>query len=69
MANPLFKEMNQNTNGLEQQFERFMKQMEGKNPNQMINQMLQSGQINQQQLNMAQQRAQQLSGMLKKFMR
>lgn len=69
MANPLFKEMNQNTNGLEQQFVRFMKQMEGKNPNQMINQMLQGGQINQQQLNIAQQRAQQLSGMLKKFMR
>ena len=69
MANPLFKEMNQNTNGLEQQFERFMKQMEGKDPNQMINQMLQSGQINQQQLNIAQQRAQQLSGFLRKFMR
>lgn len=69
MANPLFREMNQNVNGLEQQFEMFLKQMEGKDPNQIINQMLQSGKINQQQLNIAQQRAQQLSGMLKKFMR
>ena len=69
MANPLFRELNQNTNGLEQQFSKFMDQMQGKNPNQLINQMLQSGQINQQQLNIAQQRAQQLSGILKKFMR
>lgn len=69
MANPLFRELNQNTNGLEQQFSKFMDQMQGENPNQLINQMLQSGQINQQQLNIAQQRAQQLSGILKKFMR
>ena len=41
-----------------------MGQMQGKNPQEMINQMLTSGQLSQQQLNAVQQRAQQIAPML-----
>ena len=46
------------------QFQQFMGQMQGKNPQEMINQMLTSGQLSQQQLNAIQQRAQQIVPML-----
>lgn len=46
------------------QFQQFMDQMQGKNPQEMINQMLTSGQLSQQQLNAIQQRAQQIAPML-----
>lgn len=49
--------MNNNMMG---QFQQFMNQMKGQNPNQIINQMVQSGQITQQQLNQVQQQARQL---------
>lgn len=42
------------------QFQQFKQQMQGKNPYEEINKLLQSGAINQQQLNQAQQMAQQL---------
>lgn len=48
-------------------FGRFMQMMQGKDPKQMINAMLQSGQINQQQLNQAQQMASQMQGMFAQF--
>lgn len=51
-----------NPNQMMQQFPRFMQQMRGKDPAQIINQMVQSGQINQRQLNQVQQQAQQLQG-------
>lgn len=41
----------------------FMQQFRGQNPRDIINQMVQSGQLSQQQLNAAQQRAQQIGGM------
>ena len=47
-------------------FQRFMQQMQGKNPNEEINKLLQSGRISQQQLNQAQQMAQQFMGMFKR---
>lgn len=50
-----------------QQFPKFMQEMRGKDPNEMINQLISSGQINQQQLNQVQQQAQQMAGMFDQF--
>jgi hypothetical protein len=66
MANKLYNDMNQNAPGAGnpmQAFTNFMNQMQGKNPNDIISQMVQSGQITQQQLNEVQKKAQQMSGM------
>ena len=55
MANPLFEVLNGNRmSGMLEQFQRFRKEMEGRNPQEEINKLLQSGKINQQQLNQAQ---------------
>lgn len=48
-----------------QQFQNFRQQMQGKNPIEEINKLLQSGQISQQQLNHAQQMAQQMQSMFR----
>lgn len=64
MPNPLYNEMQKNaSNQLETVFERFMNQFRGQNPTAIINQMVQSGQISQAQLNTAQDRARQLGSM------
>ena len=47
-------------------FQKFMQQMQGINPQQEINRLLQSGQITQQQLNEAQRQAQQIMSMFKR---
>jgi hypothetical protein len=44
-------------------FQNFMQQMQGKNPHEEIAKLLQSGRISQEQLNQAQQMAQQFMGM------
>lgn len=69
MPNDLFKQMSQQNVGdpLMQNFTNFMNQMKGQNPRSIINQMVQSGQISQQQLNMVQQKAQQMSGIFGQF--
>lgn len=64
MPNPLF---NGNQNPMMQQFPRFMQMMRGKDPNAMINELVASGKVNQQQLNQVQQQAQQMSGMFDQF--
>lgn len=71
MSNPLFNILNGNgqntpTNMIEQ-FNQFRKEMSGKNPNEEINKLLLSGQINQHQLNEAQRMAQQFQMMLQNF--
>lgn len=48
-----------------QQFAQFRQQMQGKDANAMIQQMLSSGQINQQQLAQAQEMANQMRGLFK----
>lgn len=52
-------------------FQQFMQVMRGKDPNQILNQMISSGQITQQQLNQVQMQAKQMenqfSGMKKMF--
>lgn len=45
-----------------QMFPQFMNQMRGQDPNQILNQMLSSGKLNQNQLNQAQQMAKQMEG-------
>lgn len=45
-----------------QAFQQFMGQMRGKDPNEMLNQLVSSGKINQSQLNQAQQMAQKMAG-------
>ena len=67
MSNPLFQALggNQQPNMMGD-FQRFVQQMQGQNPNQIIANLLQSGRITQQQLNQAQQMAQQFSGMFKR---
>lgn len=69
MSNPLFKAMGGSQPNMMGDFQRFVQQMQGINPRQEINRMLQSGQISQQQLNQAQQMAQQMQGMMGMFKR
>lgn len=67
MSNPLFSALGGGQqNNMMGQFQQFMQQMQGRNPHEEINKLLQSGRISQQQLNQAQQMAQQFSRMLKR---
>lgn len=61
MPNPLFNQMN---NNLISQFQQFKNNFKG-NPQQQVQQMLNSGKISQQQYNKAVQMANQLKGILK----
>ena len=64
MANPIYQALGGNNQpNMLQQFQQFMNQMRGKDPNQMINEMVSSGQISQDQLNQAQKQAQQMQQM------
>ena len=66
MSNPLFNQLNQNSPmSMVQQFNQFRQQMKGVNPQNMVMDMLRSGKINQQQLNQAQQMAQQIQYLLR----
>lgn len=69
MSNPLFNALNDNnnSNNMMEQFRKFRQDMQGKNPNEEINKMLQSGKITQQQLNQAQQMAYQMQNMFRSF--
>lgn len=65
--NPLFKELSGASMGgpmnMMQQLQKFRAEMQGKDPRAEINKLLQSGRISQQQLNQAQQMAQQVQMM------
>ena len=63
MPNPLFNALGGGQPPMAQQFRRFMAQMRGRNPSQMVQQLVASGQLSQEQLNQVQQRAQQMQGM------
>lgn len=68
MSSPVFGAMGgQGGGNMMQQFQRFMQEMKGKNPQEEINKLLQSGKVSQQQLNQVQQQAQQMQGMFKGF--
>lgn len=61
--NPFFSVMGNQRPNMMQQFQSFMQQMKGKDPNAVINEMMQSGKITQEQYNQAQQQAKQMQGM------
>ena len=69
MSNPLFQALGGQQPNMMGDFQRFMQQMQGRDPNQEIANLLQSGRISQQQLNQAQQMAQQMQGMMGMFKR
>ena len=70
MSNPLFSALGGGQqNNMMGQFQRFVRQMHGKDPHQEISRLLQSGKISQQQLNQAQQMAQQMQSMMGMFKR
>lgn len=58
--NPFYQAMNPRPN-MKQQFQQFMSQMQGKDPKAMLNDLVSSGRVSQEQLNAAQQQAQQLA--------
>ena len=62
--NPFFQAMGSNQQpNMMQQFQSFMQQMRGKDPNAMIQELVSSGRGSQQQLDAAQKQAQQMQGM------
>lgn len=68
MSNPLFNLLGGKNNGpgnMIQQFQQFKKQMQGVNPQEEVQKLLQSGKISQSQLDKAQQMAQQMQGLFK----
>lgn len=68
MPNDLYQQMQgQRGNPLEQNFMNFMNQFRGQNPRQIIDNLVSSGKLTQQQLNAAQQRAGQVSDMFGGF--
>lgn len=65
MANPLFDMFGgQQTDPITTSFQQFMTSMRGKDPNAILNELIASGRVNQQQLNAVQQQAQGLSARL-----
>lgn len=65
MANPLYNLLGGgNQSPMMGQFQKFMQQMRGRDPQQMIDELVKSGRISQQQLNQVQQQAQQMRGMM-----
>lgn len=61
--NPFFNAMGGNRQpNMMQQFQQFMNQMRGKDPNAMIQELVSSGRVSQQQLDAAQKQAQQMQG-------
>lgn len=65
MSNPLYNALGGAPQaGLVQQFQAFVAQMHGQDPQALINQLVSSGRVSQAQLNQAQQQARQLSSLL-----
>lgn len=67
MPNPLFQTFGGNRQpNMMGDFQRFMQQMQGRNPHEEIAKLLQSGRVSQAQLNQAQQMASQLASQFKR---
>ena len=67
MPNPLFQTFGGNRQpNMMGDFQRFMQQMQGRNPHEEIAKLLQSGRVSQDQLNQAQQMACQLASQFRK---
>lgn len=65
MPNPFYNPVQ--SNNPMQSFMQFMQSMKGKDPNAVLNELVSSGKINQQQLNVAQQKAKEMSGAFNSF--
>lgn len=68
MISPIYSAMGGNMmpqNNILSQFQQFRQQMQGKDPRQEINKLLQSGAVSQQQLDQAQQMAMQMQTLLR----
>lgn len=64
MSNPLYQALEGNGQpNMMQQFQQFMQQMRGKDPNAMIQELVSSGRVSQHQLDQAQKQARQMQGM------
>ncbi len=65
MPNPIFQILSggNSQSNMMQQFQQFMNQMKGKDPNAMINELVSSGKLTQSQLDAAQKQAQQMQSM------
>ena len=63
MPNALFNALGNPQNNMVQQFTQFMQSMRGRDPNQMINELVSSGRVSQEQLNQVQNQARQMEGM------
>lgn len=64
MANPIYQALGgNNQSNMLQQFQQFMNQMRGKDPSAIIQEMISSGKVSQQQLDAAQRQAQQMAAM------
>ena len=66
--NSIFSALNKNNNNsgnMLQQFQQFRQRMQGVNPQEEVQKLLQSGRISQAQLDKAQQMAQQFKGLIK----
>lgn len=68
MSNPIFQALNsgrpqQGPQGMMQNFQRFMRQFQGQDPAKILNDLISSGKVSQQQLDQAQKQAQQMQGM------
>lgn len=66
MANAVFQQLNKGRGGgnMIHQFQQFMQQYKGQDPNALIQQAVSSGRISQEQLNIIQQRAGHIAGVL-----
>lgn len=69
MANPLYQALGGNRGNMMDDFQRFMQQMQGRNPHEEITRLLQSGRVSQAQLNQAQQMAQQILPQIRGMMK
>ena len=67
MSNSIYDQFgNMPSTNIIEEFRKFRESMQGRNPHAEINRLLQSGKISQQQLNQAQQMAQQMRGLFGK---
>lgn len=62
MASPIFNAMGGNSKGMISAFQAFMQSMKGQNPQEVLNGLIQSGKVSQQQLNAVQEQARQMHG-------
>ena len=64
MANQVYNALHGNRRpNMVQQFQQFMNAMQGKDPNQILNELVSSGKVSQAQLDQAQRQAQQMAAM------